>query len=339
MERFQKSMVEQVDDWVGKLLDELDNQGVVNETLVIFTADHGEMLGSFGMQGKIGLYEPALHVPLLMRFPPKITPGTVVTRPVGHIHLFATIMDYLGYADWDDSDGKSLRSAISNKSYREKYEDEFAVGETEGEQSSGTEPGYMVRYGPWKLFIAEQSDADIDDILINLESDPYEVNNLLKRKRLQSLTMVGIVEHLKCLLLEWMVRNNGGSQKYFSDRERNPAIQHIRERRSWEAVDQWQSHADLEIKEPVFVDDKWRSNVWLYIGRTAPGSLQILNVTFEGTGIEYFSVNQNTATLGRDEYTNIRVSFVSDTYVDPKTLDVQLVVESNVYNRRVVNLR
>ncbi|MCP4378007.1 MAG: sulfatase-like hydrolase/transferase [bacterium] len=89
------ALVKEIDVWVGRILDKVDELGLKDNTLVIFTSDHGEMLGSHGMREKNVFYEESVHVPLLIRFPERIKPNTVVRQPVSQIDLFATICDYL----------------------------------------------------------------------------------------------------------------------------------------------------------------------------------------------------------------------------------------------------
>ena len=108
------AMTTQVDEWVGKLLDELDRKGLSDNTLVVFVSDHGEMLGDHGMRAKFKMYEGSAHVPLIMRFPGVIPAGTKVVTPVSHHDIFATILDYTGMKI-PENDGRSLKNLINGK--------------------------------------------------------------------------------------------------------------------------------------------------------------------------------------------------------------------------------
>jgi arylsulfatase A-like enzyme len=90
------AMVAEVDHQVGRLLDRLDELKLARNTLVVFTADHGEMLGAHGLVSKMVFHEEAVHVPLLMRMPGAIKAGSVVRAPVSGMDLFATVLEYLG---------------------------------------------------------------------------------------------------------------------------------------------------------------------------------------------------------------------------------------------------
>ena len=104
-------MISEVDDWVGKILKRLDELGLADHTLVIFTSDHGEMLGDHGLHSKMVFYEGSAHVPLLMRLPGVIPAGTVVRTPASQLDMFATILEYLNQPA-HPSAGQSLRPCI-----------------------------------------------------------------------------------------------------------------------------------------------------------------------------------------------------------------------------------
>ena len=88
-------IITEIDDWVGEILDKLDTLGIADQTLVIFTSDHGEMLGAHGMREKNIFYEESAHIPLLIRFPGEVQPATTVEGYVSLVDLFPTILDYL----------------------------------------------------------------------------------------------------------------------------------------------------------------------------------------------------------------------------------------------------
>ena len=71
-------LVREIDDWVGEILATLDKHGLSENTLVIFTSDHGEMLGAHGLREKNVFYEESAHIPLMMRFPGEIDANSEV---------------------------------------------------------------------------------------------------------------------------------------------------------------------------------------------------------------------------------------------------------------------
>lgn len=158
-------MVSEVDDWVGRILRRLDELGLAQNTLVIFTSDHGEQLGEHGLHGKFVFHEGSVHVPLLMRLPDIIPAGTVVPALTSHIDLFPTILDYLDRPG-HKSEGRNLRPLIGG---REKGEQRIAVSEW----PSNAIPGFMLRAGRWKLLYGRSADANSLDALYDLQTHRF----------------------------------------------------------------------------------------------------------------------------------------------------------------------
>jgi arylsulfatase A-like enzyme len=189
--------VKEIDVWVGKILDRLDQLGLADNTLVVFTSDHGEMLGAHGMREKNVFYEESVHVPLVMRFPGRIKRGTVVDAPVSQIDLFATICDYVG-AGRHDSDGESLRRYIEGK---ERGDQAYAV--SEWNWRGPVQPNLMVCTKRWKFFCPNSADSKVMNVLYDLKNDPHEMNNLLGRNP-DRRRYVGQGEKMKADLVEWL---------------------------------------------------------------------------------------------------------------------------------------
>ena len=163
-------MVREVDDWVGRILNKLDELGLAENTLVVFTSDHGEMLGDHGMHSKMIFYEGSVHVPFLMRFPGRIKAGTVVEQPISSMDICPTILDYLSMPPIKKSDGISLRKMVEGKKV-----DHVAVSYTPGTRT----PNYMIRSGDLKLMMAQKAGNKSVDALYDLGADPLETRNLI----------------------------------------------------------------------------------------------------------------------------------------------------------------
>jgi arylsulfatase A-like enzyme len=183
------------DDWIGQLLKRLDELGLSDHTLVVFTADHGEMLGDHGMMSKFVFYEGSVHIPLILRLPGVIPAGTVVKAPVAQLDYFSTILDYLGQPG-HESEGRDLRPLIEG---REGGKDRVAVSEW----PSPAIPGYMVCDGRWKLMFGRAANARSLDALYDLQTDPEELNNLLgNNPEREKYRAEG--ERMKGLLVAWL---------------------------------------------------------------------------------------------------------------------------------------
>ena len=164
-------MVAEIDHRVGRILVRLKTLGLDKNTLVIFTSDHGEMLGDHGLHSKMVFYEGASHIPLLMRLPGVIRGQSVVAAPVSHVDLFATILDYLGQPA-HPSDGRSLRGLIGGKAGDGR---DYCVAEW-GARSG---PTLMVRTAGWKYITSHDPKSRAVDALYDMAADPHEMNNLI----------------------------------------------------------------------------------------------------------------------------------------------------------------
>lgn len=156
-----------VDQLVGRLLDALARHGVADDTLIIFTSDHGEYLGQHAMYQKMELYEPAARVPLIIKSP-RGTPQAPVSTPVSHLDLVPTVLDQLGLQVPEDLDGRALSPAL-------------ITGELETvpvfTQFTGNNGPSVARYavilGDQKLILDTDDEAELYDLTI----DPLEMHN------------------------------------------------------------------------------------------------------------------------------------------------------------------
>ena len=112
-------MVAMIDDNVGRLLAALDNSGLRENTIIIFTSDHGEFLGDhdFVLKGPMH-YESLLRVPFLASWPERFPAGRRLDGPVGLIDLFPTVLDLCQVAAPDGVQGRSLATPLTGESDR-----------------------------------------------------------------------------------------------------------------------------------------------------------------------------------------------------------------------------
>ena len=167
-------LVSYVDAKLGRLIDSLQECGLAENTIVIHTSDHGEMLGEHGLWGKSCFYEQSARVPLQIAGP-GIGAGQRVREAVSLVDVVATVLDLAGLAederrDWR-LDGQSLRPALQGD--RGALKDEVFAEYT----ARGTDRGRaMIRTGRWKLCYGHGNPPEIE--LYDLEADPGEFNNL-----------------------------------------------------------------------------------------------------------------------------------------------------------------
>jgi len=152
-------LVTYVDRKLGELLDALPD-----DTAVIFTSDHGDMLAERAMVQKRCFYEWSARIPLLIRYPDGRGAGTAVDTPVSLLDLAPTILDLAGAGDRLPMDGGSLLEP-SGVVFSEYHVEKVRA------------PCFMVRKGSWKyVYIHEHGEQ-----LFDLEHDPGEWTNLAGR--------------------------------------------------------------------------------------------------------------------------------------------------------------
>ncbi len=160
-------MVKYIDDQLGRILAKLDDLGLARRTLVIFTTDHGDMVGAHGCIGKsiFSFYDDLVRIPLLMRLPGRIPAGTVVEQPVSQIDFMPTILDYVGLPMPEKIHGRSMRPLIEGGD----------VPWRDHAFCQRANAGRMLRTRRYKLFYRPKPRAVA---LYDLENDPHENRNL-----------------------------------------------------------------------------------------------------------------------------------------------------------------
>ncbi|MFZ4584920.1 MAG: alkaline phosphatase family protein [Acidimicrobiia bacterium] len=104
-------MVSEVDAQVGRLLDQLETAGVLDDTLIVVTSDHGEMLGDHWLLQKLGWWDSSYHVPLIVHDPRAAangTRGTVIDEFTENIDVMPTILEWIGHEVPLQCDGTSV---------------------------------------------------------------------------------------------------------------------------------------------------------------------------------------------------------------------------------------
>lgn len=108
-------MIQNADDNLGRLLDYLESSGLARNTIVIFTSDHGEMFGSQGRIQKMVPYAEAINIPLIMRWPRRIAPGSRVDALQTPMDHFPTLCGLTGLPIPGEVDGTDLSGVATGK--------------------------------------------------------------------------------------------------------------------------------------------------------------------------------------------------------------------------------
>ncbi len=187
-------MLMAVEEGVGKILKVLEDAQQLDNTVVIFTSDHGYFYGEHGLSVERRLaYEETIRIPLLMRYPRLIKPNTTRDAFVLSVDLAPTLLDLGGAAIPQNLHGRSLVPLLQRD--RADWRSAFLI-----EHSSDTvfprvqKMGYQaVRTEHWKYI--HYTELDGVDELYDLQADPYEMKNRIEERHTQ-----GTVRELKAEL-------------------------------------------------------------------------------------------------------------------------------------------
>jgi len=169
--RCYSAQVTMMDAFIGRILDALEALKLADHTLVIFTSDHGNMLGQHALVDKAvgAFYDDLIHVPLLMRLPGTIPAGIVCEHIATSMDLAPSILDYVGAKPLEKIHGRSLRGVLAST-----RPDQSAVFCERSEANSKT-TARMIRTRQWKLALHTDNPPE----LYNLEQDPEEITNVV----------------------------------------------------------------------------------------------------------------------------------------------------------------
>jgi arylsulfatase A-like enzyme len=217
--------IEYMDDQVGKILKRLEDEGIADNTVVIFIGDNGRC----HLRGKCWLYDPGIQVPLIIRWPGKVTPKTVVDDMISMIDVSTTILDIAGVQLPEYLDGHPILGprakkrnhifaardlidevmdhirCVRNKRY--KYIRNYTP------ENGYNECDYVKKHRPmWPLLAELHEQGKLNDVqellfkkqkpleeLYDLKADPHEINNLAGSAGHQS-----VKQELSALLDGWI---------------------------------------------------------------------------------------------------------------------------------------
>jgi choline-sulfatase len=178
----------QMDDAMGKVLAALRELDLEKDTVVVYTSDHGEMLGDHGLWAKFEFYEPSCGVPLMVRAPGVTKAGAQCAVPVSQVELLPTLGELCG-VDVPQLDGKNLVPQLRDAAARR---DDAVFAEFNLQTPRAK---YMIRRGDYKYTF--RANGDVPE-LYDLRSDPAEMDNLALKSAAR-----GRVEELKGELFSW----------------------------------------------------------------------------------------------------------------------------------------
>lgn len=204
-----RGLMRELDDNIGRLMSCLEECGLKEDTLVIFTSDHGEMLGDHFQFGKESYFEGAFHVPMIVRDPrpsANATRGQVLQSFTEHVDIMPTILEYTGAPVPRQCDGHSLNALLSGQASKVRdqafMEVDFRDLRTGSHQALGIDADYcgasIVRGERFKYVHF----AAFEPLLFDLEADPHETRNCAgdPDKREEVIASMSV-------MLDWKIAN------------------------------------------------------------------------------------------------------------------------------------
>lgn len=166
-----------IDEGVGKILDYLKESGLDENTIVVYTSDQGFYLGEKGFFDKRFMYEESFGMPLLMKYPGHIQPGTVIEDLTQNLDFAETFLDFAGIEIPEDMQGKSMKPLLEGELGGEKFREAIYYHYYDFPAFHMVKKMYGVRTDRYKLIHVYD---DIDQWeLYDLEKDPQELHNLI----------------------------------------------------------------------------------------------------------------------------------------------------------------
>jgi arylsulfatase A-like enzyme len=187
MKRYLRT-VQAIDDSVGRILDHLDQTGLADNTLVIYTSDQGFFLGEHGWFDKRFMYEESLKMPFLVRYPQAIAPGSTSRAIASNVDFAPTFLDYAGLPVPNYMQGRSMRPVLEGAPPEDRDNLAYHRYWMHNDEIHAAFAHYGVRDERYKLIYwynddlgqpgAQPNDAAPEWELFDCENDPFELMNL-----------------------------------------------------------------------------------------------------------------------------------------------------------------
>jgi arylsulfatase A-like enzyme len=181
-----------VDIAIGRILSALEASGQADNTIIVFTSDHGEMGGAHSLIQKSVMFEEAMHVPMMLRIPFRQSRQVVYEQPVSHIDLTPTLYQLMTGKDAENLPGESWTGLFEGEPRREDH-----VYVQWNETEDGPNARTVISPDGWKLALHDRDNC----LLFQRDRDPLEMTNLYYRR-----DHAPVVRRLRSRIEKWQSR-------------------------------------------------------------------------------------------------------------------------------------
>ncbi|MCZ6672238.1 MAG: sulfatase-like hydrolase/transferase [Verrucomicrobia bacterium] len=186
-------LIERSDREIGKVLTALKKAGLADNTLVIFTADHGDCTGAHSFAQKTVFYDESARIPFILSFPGTVSPGTTRKLVNVGIDTFPTLLDFAGLQIPEHFKGRSLKPVCENPTLAD-WRDYIVLsnhmvqgGVPPGETEVPICRGRMVRTEDYKYAVYDLGSHR--ESLVDMKTDPHEMQNLARDPSFKSVLL------------------------------------------------------------------------------------------------------------------------------------------------------
>lgn len=185
--------IKSIDDQVGRLIDYLEKEGLMDNTIIVYTSDQGFYMGEHGWFDKRFMYEESFRTPLIIRYPQAIKAGSKTDALVQNIDYAPTFLSLAGVEKPEDMSGSSLEAVFGDvnpanwrKDLYYHYYDYPAIHSVRRHDGVRNERHKLIHfYGKGEM--ADDKDIDCNE-LYDLQNDPSELNNLYGKPGYEEIT-------------------------------------------------------------------------------------------------------------------------------------------------------
>jgi len=189
-------MVKCIDENIGRILDTLRRLNLLDKTLIVFTADHGDMCGDHSRWNKGIPLDGSAQIPFLLYAPGQIQPGTVVRTALSTVDFKPTILSLLSFSEQQKSEGRNVSALFLQKGSPKEIQD--AVFSRSGTLQSKN-PWVGVFTSRYKLIVSRSDPPCFFD----LKEDPYELENRIDQSR-----YIPLIRRLAQLLQNYCIQHH-----------------------------------------------------------------------------------------------------------------------------------
>jgi len=187
--------IQSVDDNIGRILDYLDESGLADNTIVVYSSDQGFYLGEHGWFDKRWMYEESLHMPLIVRWPGVVAPGSENRDLVQNLDFAETFIDIAGGVIPSDMQGKSLLPILQGETPQDwrqsiyyhyhEYPGAHSVNKHYGVRNERYKLIHYYELNEWELFDLEEDPQEMNSVYDDPDYTDIQQNLLIELARLK----------------------------------------------------------------------------------------------------------------------------------------------------------